>query len=112
MSLPGQNVAPAVQTMMWCVPTLVGNLHFNKQIITGDKPRAVAMAARDDPEAAVVAIRVVEGDHHVGQAVAVAADVAPVGRVLVPAEARALARPLQVDLVGPERDGRLQGCTT
>ena len=62
------------------------------------------MTPPDHPEAAILPVGVVERDHHVRQLIAVGADVTPVGGVLVPSEARPLARPFQVDLVGPQRD--------
>ena len=62
------------------------------------------MAPPDHPEAAILPVGVVERDHHVRQLIAVGADVTPVGGVLVPSEARPLARPFQVDLVGPQSD--------
>ena len=61
------------------------------------------MAAGDHAQAAVALARVVEREHHVGQLVDVRREVRPVRRVLVPAEARALARPLEVQLVREQR---------
>ena len=62
------------------------------------------MAARNDPEAAVFTIGVIECDHDVRQLVAMSTGVAPIGRVLMPTKSRTLARSFQIDLVRPERD--------
>jgi hypothetical protein len=56
----------------------------------------------DDAETAVFLIGGVERHQHVRQPLDVIAGVAPIRRVLVPTKARALARPLQVELVCPQ----------
>jgi hypothetical protein len=62
------------------------------------------MAAANHAEAAVVLVGVVEREQHVREPIELAEEVGPVGRVLVPAEARALARALQVELVREQGD--------
>ena len=65
--------------------------------------QAAPVAASDDPQTAVALGRVVERQHHIGQPIDMGTAVIPVRRILVPAEARALARALEVDPVGEER---------